>query len=68
VIDFGWLWDTWKQARWDALVLIWESIITDVIRYPWFALVLAVLVGGMGWKGVLRLARHVGGTYWSSHH
>jgi hypothetical protein len=49
-------------------VMIWNAIVTDVITYPWFSIVLAVLVCGAGVKGLSRLAKYVGGAYWSSHH
>jgi len=68
MIDVGWLVETWRAGRWEAIVMIWNAIVADVIAYPWFAVVLAVLVVSAGVKGLSRLARYVGGAYWSSHH
>ena len=48
--------------------MIWNAILTDVAAYPWFAAVLIVLIISAGTKGMSKLARYVGGAYWSSHH
>jgi len=68
MIDVGWLLETWHHARWEAIVMIWNAILTDVAAYPWFAVVLIVLIISAGIKGMSKLARYVGGAYWSSHH
>lgn len=68
MIDVGWLLETWRAARWEAIVMIWNAIVADVIAYPWFALVLAVLAIRTGVKGLSKLARYVGGAYWGAHH
>jgi len=68
MIDVGWLLDTWRAARWEAIVMIWNAIVADVIAYPWFVFVLAVVVLGAGVKGLGKLAKYVGGAYWSAHH
>lgn len=48
--------------------MIWNAVIADLVTYPWFALVLAVVLIGLGRKGMIRLAKYVGGAYWGSHH
>lgn len=68
MIDVGWLLETWRNARWEAIVMIWNAIVSDVVAYPWFAVVLAVLIVSAGVKGMGKLARYVSGVYWSSHH
>ncbi len=68
MIDVGWVLETWRAARWEAIVMIWNAIVADVIAYPWFAVVVAALVVSAGAKGLSKLARYVGGAYWSSPH
>lgn len=68
MIDLGRLLETWRNARWEAIVMIWNAIVADVVAYPWFAVLLAVLIVSAGVKGMSKLARYVGGAYWSSHH
>jgi hypothetical protein len=31
MIDIGWLLETWRAARWEAIVMIWNAIVAEVI-------------------------------------
>jgi len=68
MIDVGWLLEIWRNTRWEAIVMICNAVVADGLAYPWFAVVLAMLIVSAGVKGVSNLARYVGGGYWSSHH
>lgn len=57
MINVGWLLETWRATRWEAIVMMWHAIVADVIAYPWFAVVHAVLVVSAGVKGMSKLAR-----------
>jgi hypothetical protein len=57
-----------RDARWDALVLIWNSIVTAVVANPWLGVLLGLIVVRASRKAWFRLLRYVASTYYGSHH
>ena len=47
------------QGRWEALVIIWNAIVTDVQSIWWFGPLLLLLLITASRKGLLRLGAYV---------
>ena len=51
------------HARWDAIVMLWNSFLTAAQANWWLWLVAVAYVLVLGRKGLLRLAAYVGGGF-----
>jgi hypothetical protein len=67
VFDWSQLRDLIWEGRWDALVMIFHALVTDVMTYWWFGPLLVVILLTGTRKGWMRLLRYVGSTYIHSH-
>lgn len=55
------------QGRWDALVLIWNAIMADVMTYWWFGPLVLVLLATVGRKQFRRLASYMARVFVHTH-
>ena len=55
------------QGRWQGLVIVWHSIVTDVQTIWWFWPLLVGLLLMTGRKGLLRLAAYVARVFIHTH-
>lgn len=68
MIDASQLLALMRDARWDALVLIWNSVVTAVVANPWLGVLFGLIVVTASRKAWFRLLRYVASTYYGSHH
>ncbi len=57
-MNIDWIHLMW-QGRWEALVMIWNAIVTDIQTIWWFGPLLIVLMIAAGRKGIVRLASYI---------
>ena len=57
-MTIDWVHMMW-EGRWQALVMIWNAVVTDVRSIWWFGPLLLLLLVAAGRKGLPRLAAYV---------
>lgn len=65
-MDINWVHLIW-QGRWEALVMIWHAIVTDVQSIWWFGPLLIVILIAAGRKGIVRLVSYVARVFIHTH-
>ena len=63
MFDWSQFRDLMWEGRWDALVMIFNALVTNVTTYWWFGPLLLVIFLTMTRKAWLRLLRYVGVTF-----
>lgn len=67
MFDWSQLRDLMWEARWDAVVTIWQAIIANVVAHWWFGPLLVVIGVTVSRRAWLRLIRYIGVTFARSH-
>ena len=65
-MNVDWMHLIW-QGRWEALVMIWNAIATDVQTIWWFGPLLVILLILAGRKGIVRLTSYVARVFIHTH-
>ena len=59
-MDYSVLWEQLSHARWNGIVLVWESFLTAAQTNWWMWAVLAFLLITASRKSLIRLLRYIG--------
>lgn len=65
-MNIDWVHIMW-QGRWEALVMVWSAVVTDVRSIWWFGPLLLLLLVAAGRKGLLRLAAYAAKVFVHTH-
>ena len=67
MFDWSQLRDLMWEGRWDALVMIFNALVTNVTTYWWFGPLLLLIAVTASRRAWLRLIRYIGITFARSH-
>jgi hypothetical protein len=65
-VNIDWSHLIW-EGRWQALVIYWHALVTDVRTLWWFGPLLVLVVATAGKKRMLRVVKAVAGVFIHTH-
>jgi len=65
-MNIDWMHLLW-QGRWEALVLIWNGVVTDVEKIWWFGPLMVLVLVVVGRRAIVRLVAYIARVFVHAH-